>query len=526
MKALNVLKNDYFRLFVKRESRVVLGKNYSTLWLLTAVLTATFLAIAFSNASLEYLSYKMDDPFINWVDITRSYEDGEDVNGLVEALAEDSNREKFHYHSFQTDHSITRMFYNASLDDSYLIKMRFLKHMNIPLVDAILSEENIVDGCTIGGATEDLNNSIGVIITSECLAKLGYTTYPSYLYVQWGGCYDAEEFGFDVYDGKFVSVPVPVLAVVKRLPGNVDIVASSYLYMQTITDTKPFNLEKADYASDLRYFVPSKIDIDEFVADLEDIAREFTDEPLMIDSRSFYMPEIKPFKKGKFIVASSGDDVLDYSTLKAINDKLLSKYKNDDVHRIFEYKFSDHLLSSGQFISIHFNDLDMLGEFEQYTSTEYKVKIEMSQINAKQNFNAVSTMGNILSWAIIVFAIIAIILFIVNLLQSYFHKVKRNLGTFKAFGISNKDLISVYVLILAVIIVAAIVLSISVTWFIQGSLQICGILKDGTFAYLSLWSFKTVCSIAVIIMASLYTVSAVMQKLLKATPGDLIYDRQ
>ena len=137
MKTLNVLKNDYFRLFVKRESKVVLGKKYSTLWLLTAVLTATFLAIAFSNASLEYLSYKMDDPFINWVDITRSYEDGEDIYGLVEALAEESNKEKFHYHSFQTDHSITRMFYNATFGDSYLLKMRFLKNMDIPLVDAI-----------------------------------------------------------------------------------------------------------------------------------------------------------------------------------------------------------------------------------------------------------------------------------------------------------------------------------------------------------------------------------------------------
>ena len=168
----------------------------------------------------------------------------------------------------------------------------------------------------------------------------------------------------------------------------------------------------------------------------------------------------------------------------------------------------------------------MLSEFEKYISSEYEVKIEMSQINAKQNFNAVSAMGNILSWAIIAFAIIAIILFIVNLLQSYFQKVKRNLGTFKAFGISNRDLISVYVLILGAIILAAVVLSVSVTWFIQGGLHICGILKDGMFDYLSLWSVKTVCSIAIIVVASVYTVGAVMYKLLKATPGDLIYDRQ
>ena len=374
--------------------------------------------------------------------------------------------------------------------------------------------------------TESLNSSIGVIITYECLKKLGYEKFPSYIYVQWGGCYDAEEYGFDVYDGTFVPVPFPVLAVVERLPGNVDIVASSYLYMQTITDSKPFNLEKADYASDLRYFVPSTITVEEFCEDVEKIASEFTDQTLEFDHRSFYQPEIMPFRDGDLVVVRSDYEMLDYSTWKSINDKVLSKYKGDDVHRVFEYKFSDHQLSSGQFVSIHFNDLDMLGEFEQYTSSEYKVKIEMSQINAKQNFNAVSTMGNILSWAIIAFAIVAIVLFIVNLLQSYFHKVKRNLGTFKAFGISNKDLISVYVLILAAIIISAVVLSIMVTWFIQGGLHICGILKDGVYDYLSLWSMKTVCSIAVIVVASLCTVSTVMHKLLKATPGDLIYDRQ
>lgn len=36
-----LLKSDYFKLFVKREGKVVLGKHYSNLWLLFGVLTAT-----------------------------------------------------------------------------------------------------------------------------------------------------------------------------------------------------------------------------------------------------------------------------------------------------------------------------------------------------------------------------------------------------------------------------------------------------------------------------------------------------
>jgi uncharacterized BrkB/YihY/UPF0761 family membrane protein len=79
---------------------------------------------------------------------------------------------------------------------------------------------------------------------------------------------------------------------------------------------------------------------------------------------------------------------------------------------------------------------------------------------------------------------------------------------------------------MAVIILAAIVMSVSATWLIQGFLHLFGILKDGMYDYLSLWSIKTFISIIVIVLAAIYTVYVVMRNLLKATPGDLIYDRQ
>ena len=134
-------------------------------------------------------------------------------------------------------------------------------------------------------------------------------------------------------------------------------------------------------------------------------------------------------------------------------------------------------------------------------------------------------MANILSWAIIIFAIVCIILFIVNLLQSYFQKVKRNLGTFKAFGMGNYELISVYTLIMAATILTSIFISLVAVWLAQGVLDVLNVTRDDIFGYLSLWSGKTVSAIVVIIFASVYTVYSVMHRLLRSTPGDLIYDR-
>ena len=525
MKIFDALKNDYFRLFVKREGKVVLGKNYSSLWLLTAVLTATFLAIAFSNASLKYLAYKMDDPFINWVDIKNEFGEG-DFFGLEYALDSEENKDKYHYGSYQSDFSFTYMFFGKEEGNVQYLKCRFFQDINTPLVEQIINDENVIKGWKVSDLSLVDPNTIGVIITEESIKKLGFEVAPSYIDYQ-GYSPGADMYGFDLTDDEFARAPVPVLAVVKRLPGNVDIISSTNFYKQAQNDyTYPLNMCNENYAQNLSYFIPSEITLEKFNAIFNDAASEYTDAKLVMDEYSFYVPEIIPFRDGSFVTMKCYDDELGYSVWMSINEAVLDKVGDDGVTRVFAYDFSTYELTQKAFISVHFEDLDMIRDFEVFVRDNFKVKIEMSQINAKENFNAVSAMGNILSWVIIVFAIVCIILFIVNLLQSYFQKVKRNLGTFKAFGISNRDLISVYVLILAAIIVAAIFMSLSVTWLIQGFLHVCGILKDGLYDYLSLWGIKTICSVVVIIVASVYTVFAVMRGLLKATPGDLIYDRQ
>lgn len=525
MKMFDVLKNDYFRLFVKREGKVVLGKNYSNLWLLTSVLTATFLAIAFSNASLDYLSYKMDDPFINWVDIKNEFGEG-DFYGLEYALDSEENKELYHYHNYQADYAYTYMFFGKGDKNVQYLKCRFFQDLGTPLVESILSDDNVVRDWRVKSIADLDPNTIGVIITEETMLKLGFDAAPSYIdYVSYSP--GADMLGFDLMDDKFARLPVPILAVVKRLPGNVDLISSTYFYKQAWNDqTYPFNMCNTEYAANVSYFIPSDLDMDDFREDLAKVAEKYTSASIQIDEYSFYSPEILPFREGAFITLACYDEDLSYDTWKAVNKDMLAEYADEGVCRVFAYQFSEYSLSQKSFVSVHFKDLDMIREFESFVRDNFNVKIEMSQINAKENFNAVSAMGNILSWGIIVFAIVCIILFIVNLLQSYFQKVKRNLGTFKAFGISNRDLISVYVLIMAVIIAAAILMSVSVAWLAQGLLHLFGILKDGVFDYLLLWSGKTICSILVIVVASIYTVYMVMCKLLKSTPGDLIYDRQ
>ncbi len=518
-----IVSSDYFKLFVKREGKVVLGKHYSSLWLLTGVLTATLLAIAFSNASLNYLAFKMDDPFINWVDIKNNYA-GNDFDHFEECLSDTTIQSAYGVEGYQTD----KYFYVLFTDkkkDSRNLKCRYFASITTPLVQAILSDENVIRNNRVDDTMLN-NESYGVIITQDALSnKLKYEgEIPKYIYYRAHTNPEAgEEFGVDIYDDHYAMVPVPVLAVVKRLPTNMDMIGTKFFYLQNFA--KAFNMDNASYSASLIYNIPDGMDTEDFAKKLEDITTELTD-------ASFYtlphkeLPKMLGIGRGRFVgLFFDYDDEVDFAVNRQIHERIMNEYQKKGIIRVYEYDELPHKDDTDDYISVHFGNLNEISAFQEFAKEKFNIDIEMSQINAKKNFNEVSIMANILSWTMIVFAIICIILFIVNLLQSYFQKVKRNLGTFKAFGISNLELISIYVLIMVAMILAATALSFTITLLIQEFLPLLGLMKDDSFNYLCLWSPKTAYALAIIIIASVSTVYKVMSALLKATPGDLIYDR-
>lgn len=521
---------DYLKLFLRREGKVVLGKNYSNIWLLTAVLVATFLAIAFSNGSLIFLADKMKDPFINWVDIKNDNQNRAFVE-LEAELGTSENAELYHYKDFEYGYEFSYFFFGKSDSDHEYLKCRFFGKLNTELVSAILSKENVVGSASVLSIDDIPETTIGVIITEKALTSLGYDSAPAYidLYSYSTG---ADALGIKTIDNRS-RAPLPVLGVVKRLPGNVDIISSSRFYQQNWNDVHTFNLNKAEYASSLYYFVPSELDLSEFESDLRKELESRTDIPFNMDDEGFYPEDQLSFKHH---VKRGGNDCyanfvgivpaqpIPYDAISAANDAMLAKYASKDVHRLYPYIYDKGYNSTGAYLSVHFEDLNAINEFQAFAA-EFGVEIEMSQINAKENFNSVRLMAGVLSWAMIAFAIICILLFIVNLLQSYFQKVKRNIGTFKAFGISNEELIRVYMMIMAFLVLVSVVIAFVIVFALQELLAICGVMKEGVYSYLSLISGKTACAVLIIVVSSLYTVYDLMRRMLKSTPGDLIYER-
>ena len=515
-----MILKEYLKLLASREAKVVLGKNFANLWLLTIVLFATFLSIAFSNGSMKYLSDKMNDPFTNWVDIQKGYGNG-DFDGLRSAVEDVELQERFFFDEVQNDNYFALTMLAANGGYHYL-EVRFFESFNSKLMQAILNKENVVGNCCV--ANENLiNETYGLVVTEDVLKKLGYSieTAPAYLHYL-SRSVDADTLGIRLYENEFAAAPLPLLGVVKRLPGNMDMIASKFLYEQWSNDnTFPLDLNNEDYRRNIIYFVEDGVtDFEEKVITLiPDSLNNFLFQ-ILEDNQM----ELKGWKPGKMMSVFLGDHNTKTQAFIDLDDKIQEYYKGS-ITRIYKYNSSEYVLPQASYLSLNFHTLDSIRSFEKFVKEQYNVQIEMAQVNAKENFNAVSIMANILSWAMIVFSIVCIIMFIVNMLQSYFQKVKRNLGTFKAFGMDSNELLYTYILILFVIVFMAILMAVSCTWIIELILPVMSIMKDGSYNYLSLWNPKTIYSMIIVLFATILTVYVVMGRLLKQTPGDLIYDR-
>lgn len=527
------LLKEYHYLLMRREGRIVLGPNAANLWLLVAVILTTFLAISFSAGSMAYLKEKMNDPFTSWVNINLNK--GKNLDILKRSLDSDTMRAYFGFDGYQREVLSSFRCCYKDKEEWQVFSTLYFEKMRSDFVAAVLSEGNVIDGLSII-PDSIAENSIGVIITLEHLEELGYDRnhVPSFI-DQPTFSPGAEDFGVSLINNEYARAPMPLLAVVKRLPMNKDMMASRYLNKLITGGNYPFALNNRDYATNLDFFVPIEVDNfseDAILALLDDSLHRYVKEVLLCSER--YQDMLRSWRKGKVWRVYLIDASVPITAVNRIEHSLTEGFKEQGVVRVYSYdtdkeKKNEDENSSARtdddIISVHFNRLDSIRAFEHFVKDKTELQIEMTQVNSKLNFSAVSTMANYLTIALLLFSIISISIFVVNMMQSYFQKVKRNLGTFKAFGISTNELIKVYITIIIGIVLLALGIALAFVWLIELLLPLLGCLKDGEFSYLILWNMKTLWAIIIILVSTGVTVFWVMRNQLRRTPGDLVYDR-
>ena len=181
------------------------------------------------------------------------------------------------------------------------------------------------------------------------------------------------------------------------------------------------------------------------------------------------------------------------------------------------------------YLTVSFNSLDSIKPFQAYMLEKFKLTIDMNTIESKENFKFFDKLATMLSLSLILFSIISISFFVTNIIISHIEKNKKNLGTLKAFGLSNRIIIPMYSLISGVIILFAFMFGyIMITIIGQPLLsllyKVTGLNTSDNSVNFQLYSFIILLSIFTILPV-LFVYFKLKSNLKNSTPGDLIYER-
>lgn len=515
---LRNVNSDFTKIFYKEEGKELYGRNYSNFIFLVIILVITFLAIGFANGSLTYLKKKMDDPFIKWVNIEVPYQIANTIPELIRDLENDSLKQLFKYESCSGYNQPSFIFHQKSSDVTKQFTGRTIEVDN-QILESILSGKNLI----AGDVWKD-EFDIGLIVTRQFLTVLNYgDEIPSYIYMAY------PKSGIDL------KVPLPVVAVVHDLPGNNQFGITPYFYVKRNSMYFPFDVSSSNYQNRLIYNVNGNRTVATRLAEkvlevlqTDPLNEYFTDTLILANNATL--------KESYNIYISFNPYLTNYDLVGQFEDKLQSNssISESGAIRIYDYDLSGFENDTYDFdnLSVYFSSLDRIRDFSAYLFDARKLKIDMSQIESKENYNFVSKLTIFISGFLVIFSVICILLFLSNILKVHINKIKSNLGTFKAFGMSNLLIVRIYslltlrFLILSILLAFIISAAIGETGLFRLLFKISDTMIDNETKYFSLISeSKTYIAIGAMLVISLIILPRNIWKMLNKTPGDLIYKR-
>lgn len=489
------INTDFKKLFFSKEYNSLteeFGLNFLTI---VFILFLTFFTLSFSIGSKEYLEQRMNNPFTNWVDVPVTMDMKNRKDDILRYFNQDSIKDELNLNNISEYKFIHRSFYSNDLKDVYPLRGRTLQS-NSDLFKKILNIDNLIKKIAIN-EIEDIYNNCGIIVTEDFIKTLKYEkkNIPQYIF----------------YENDNELIPLSIAGVVKFLPNNTDYIIS-----------KNFEYISQKYSESGFISMKETVNIVSIIS-TQKILKEFQNK---LENKNFLVQmimeeEIPGLSNEYLIYKIIFSQPYSYTSILKTIDKI-----NDPEQPFRIFTKSNCMVSSKTFknphrLAFNFHKLDKVRLFKNKMNNKFKIDINMAQIEAKENFSIVSNLTFVLSLILFIFSLVSIIFFINSILTKHLQKISENIGTFKAFGLSNNKLLSIYMKI----IFTFLIVSGSIAYFLTCLISII-------FNYFSdrivfkFYSPYILIVFILIILFSLLNSKFSISKVVKKTPGNLIYNRK
>jgi hypothetical protein len=495
------------KIFIKREFKSIIGKGWLNFWILSAVFILTIFALEFSLSGLKYLSFKMSDPFINWIEVKQQ---GEFQNYMNEVVSQKST---YGISNVEANNYILEYVFNSEFK-KIRVEGRTIDSES-KLLPKILDSENAV----VVRNREISPNDYGWIVTRDLMNRLGYLDenhYPLFInYTFPGDTTNLTNLGITNYNS-YLVIPIPIMAVVNQLPDLLDFVTPSYFMQQKSSSSKPYNVSiHKEYYQDLLLVVENSDEVVE-----EEIHSILDKSGLLYD----YDWTIEEFELS-FRSAKKYRIIIRDSIIQKINAVADTICKNSKIYRFYEYNFDEGYNLPANYLSIMFTDLNKVPDFAKWSKEIHAIRIDMTQIEAKENFNTF----NILAWslciAISIIAITFIAIFLYFLIDSHFRRISKNLGTIMAFGLGNTEIIRIYLTVFLGLVMISLLTVVALLYGSEMLFLSMQWTREGGLPYFSVKDNFVISALLALPFVSAVLTVIFLKAKLKATPGDLIFER-
>ena len=506
-------EQSFDSIFFDKEYTQLAGKGNVVVIKIACLLIFTLTAIGFAVGGLEQLEERMNNPFTNWLDLDISPRVEKKLNDLrLDFINEDtlasyhldamSEWNKYHlvFHHKKYD------FINHPIDTLSYIRMGRTVDAEGALFRQILNPNtNNISSINSSAFSKDgkLLEPCGLIVTEKMMLKLGYTP---------NDYANIHHLSINLGQGK-TSVFQPLIAVVKQLPSLCQFVSTNRLYSITQGQFSNFikinnnrnvsNINFRSIISSQKDFLKSKINdllnVEDYLVSEEVIE---IDNDRLCNVYKIHMNSSKP-------TASEIEDFLNY----------FETHKDFSNHSEIQCGEDADEIRYPHYLSFNFRDLNAIRNFQNKMQSQFDIPLIMEEVESRENFRMVSRLTTTMAFVLFCLGLFSILLYLGNLVQNHILRVKTNLGTFKAMGLSNTMLLSTYRKIVLKLLLNALLFGLPLSLLLGVGLDL--FLMIG----FNLWHWVIFLAVVIIVIIVLYLIQTILTFTLSASPGDLIYER-
>ncbi len=465
------LPKAFASLFLEKECEQMAGVKNANFWVFTLAIFITLLIVGFASGQLKSLEDTMKDPYVNTVDVLNKGGDSQTrIDELINDFLTDSIRKQFDIDTFYFYNTFSFPFidYSGLEPKTTYLDGRSIPY-NDPLLDKIVSSEQNKIGRKFTSPYEN-----GIIVTRDLLEKLE--------------C--GKKSGFVLYprkpDGNEYNIPLPIIGIVDNIPESKYIGKNYFLCTPNFYDNyrklgHKFLIEenerlnvlftlKRDIAKSSLFPVgcsrndEGKLDEPdpEIVQSLNQLLRESLDQYKSNSGSEYdfnlftnitnvsgleYAIEVSITRVPGFKNFEQQHDLYNALISQAAFKKFFDEAKANGDIKVYQSYFPNAVREPfhqrRDNIAINFNSAAKIRDFNEVFKEKTKLEMDLAKVESMHTFFRVSSMTSIILLVLIIFGVLSIMLYIYSLINMHLYRIRKNIGTLKAFGAETINIFKV-----------------------------------------------------------------------------------